>query len=86
MELFTIGRLALPVVIGLIAVAALLMVVTMVFTTVKTITMVQRFMVHSPETGRSPVTIHIHNGKQSPMPVIQASPVVQAPPSMQVKD
>ncbi len=98
MEPVTMGRLALPVVIGLIGVAALLMVVTMVFTTVRTINMVQRLLGRNPDSGRSPVTIHIHTGRHSPLPVIQASPGVQAPPgvlaqldvqappSMQVKD
>jgi hypothetical protein len=82
METVAIGRLALPVVIGLIGVAAMLMVVTMVFTTVRTINMVQRLLGRSSESGRSPVTIHIHTGRHSPLPVIQASPGVQAPPGV----
>jgi hypothetical protein len=82
MEPVTMGRLALPVVIGLIGVAALLMVVTMVLTTVRTINMVQRLLGHNSESSRSPVTIHIHTGRHSPLPVIQASPGVQATPGV----
>ncbi len=66
MSTYEIGRLALPVVVGVIGAAAFLMVITMVFTVVRTISMVQRLTQPGESAPRSPVTIHIHTEKQPP--------------------
>ena len=65
MDPYTIGRLALPVVIGIMAVAAILTPAMGIFTAVKTMTSVQRFFQQMEETRRSdiagkPVRLHVH--------------------------
>ena len=59
MDPYTIGRLALPVVIGIVAVAALMTMAMGIFTAVKTLASAQRFFQHLEETQRPAVTINI---------------------------
>ncbi len=66
MNMYEIGRLALPVVVGLIGIASFLMVITMVFTVIRIISMVQRLSQSGDHASRSPVTIHIHTDKPFP--------------------
>jgi len=72
MDLYTIGRLALPVVIGIMGVAAILTLVMGIFTAVKTMTSVQRFFQHMEETRRTAVTININTGRRPPKSPMQA--------------
>ncbi len=71
MEIYTVGRLAIPVVLGVITVAAFLTVVTMIFTAVKTIAMVERLTQQKEAAGRSPVTINIHTDRPISKPPMQ---------------
>ncbi len=84
MEIYTIGRFALPVVLGVVTIAAFLMVVTMIFTTVMTIAMVQRLSQHSDAAGRSPVTIHFH-AEKAPSQKAPSRAVPQPKPPMQAQ-
>jgi hypothetical protein len=68
MDPYTIGRLALPVVIGILAVAAILTLAMGIFTAVKTLASVQRFFHNLEETRRPAVTINIFNGRRSSKP------------------
>mgnify|MGYP000297784906 FL=1 len=68
MDPYTIGRLALPVVIGIMAVAAILTLAMGIFTAVKTMTSVQRFFQHMEETRRAAVTINIFGGRRTSKP------------------
>ena len=69
---YTIGRLALPVVIGIMAVAAILTLVMGIFTAVKTMISVQRFFQHMEETRRPAVTINFFNGRRASKPPMRA--------------
>ncbi len=68
MDPYTIGRLALPVVIGIMAVAAILTMAMGIFTAVKTMANVQRFFHLMERNERSKVTINIFAGKRSSKP------------------
>jgi hypothetical protein len=72
MDLYTIGRLALPVVMGIMAVAAILTLAMGIFTAVKTMTSVQRFFQQMEGTRRPSVTINIFNGKRPSKPPMRA--------------
>jgi O-antigen/teichoic acid export membrane protein len=72
MDPYTIGRLALPVVIGIMAVAAILTMAMGIFTAVKTMASVQRFFHLMERNERSKVTINIFAGKRSSKPPMQA--------------
>jgi O-antigen/teichoic acid export membrane protein len=72
MDPYTIGRLALPVVIGIMAVAAILTMAMGIFTAVKTMASVQRFFQLMERNERSKVTINIFAGKRSSKPPMQA--------------
>ena len=72
MDLYTIGRLALPVVIGIMAVAAILTLAMGIFTAVKTMTSVQRFFQHMEETRRPSVTINFFGGRRTSKPPMRA--------------
>lgn len=72
MDPYTIGRLALPVVIGIMAVAAILTLAMGIFTAVKTMTSVQRFFQHMEETRRPSVTINFFGGRRSSKPPMRA--------------
>ena len=78
MDPYTIGRLALPVVIGIMAVAAILTLAMGIFTAVKTMISVQRFFQQMEETRRPAVTINVDarriafNGRRTSKPPMQA--------------
>jgi hypothetical protein len=72
MDPYTIGRLALPVVIGIMAVAAILTLAMGIFTAVKTMTSVQRFFQHMEETRRPAVTINFFGGRRTSKPPMRA--------------
>ena len=71
MELYTLGKLALPVVIGIMGVAAVLTLAMGIFTTLKTLENVQRFFQHLEESRRSSLTNNIMPGKRSSQPPMQ---------------
>ena len=71
MDLYTLGKMALPVVVGIMAVAAILTMVTSIFTAVKTLTSVQRFFQSVEDTHRPPVTININTGEAASNPPMQ---------------
>ena len=68
MDIYTLGKLALPVVIGIMGVAAVLTLAMGIFTTLKTLENVQRFFQHLEESRRSSLTINIMAGKRSSQP------------------
>lgn len=72
MDPYTIGRLALPVVIGIMAVAAILTLAMGIFTAVKTMTSVQRFFQYMEETRRTSVTINIFGSRRTSKPPMRA--------------
>ena len=65
-------ELALPGVIAIMAVAAVLTLFAGVFTAVKTMTSLQRFFRQMEDGRRSSVTINIITGKQASKPPMQA--------------
>ncbi len=69
--MYMLGKLALPVVIGIMAVAAVLTLAMGIFTTLKTLENVQRFFEHLEESRRSSFTININAGKRSSQPPMQ---------------
>ena len=71
MDMYTIGKLALPVVIGIMGVAALLTLAMGIFTTLKTLENVQRFFHHLEESQRSSLTINLIAGKRTSKPPMQ---------------
>ncbi len=71
MDLYMLGKLALPVVITIMGVAAVLTLAMGIFTTVKTLENVQRFFEHLEESRRSSFTINIGAGKRSSPPPMQ---------------
>ena len=68
MDMYTLGKLALPVVIGIMAVAAVLTLTMGLFTTLKTLENVQRFFTQLEESRRASFTINIMPGKRSSQP------------------
>jgi len=71
MDTYTLGKLALPVVIGIMGVAAVLTLAMGLFTTLKTLENVQRFFQHLEESRRSSLTINIMAGKRTSRPPMQ---------------
>jgi len=71
MDMYMLGKLALPVVILIMAVAAVLTLAMGIFTTMKTLENVQRFFQHLEESRRSTLTINIMPGKRSSQPPMQ---------------
>ena len=71
MDVYTIGKLALPVVVGIMGVAALLTLAMGIFTSLKTLENVERFFQHLEESRRSSLTINILPGKPSSKPPMQ---------------
>ncbi len=70
MDIYTLGKLALLVVVGIMGVAAILTVAMGIFTSLKTLENVERFFHQLEESRKSSFTINIHPGKrssQSPM-------------------
>ena len=68
MDMYTLGKLALPVTIGIMAVSAILTLAMGLFTTLKTLESVQRFFQHMEESRRSSLTINVMTGKRSSQP------------------
>ncbi len=71
MDLYTLGKLALPVVVGIMGAAAGLTLVMGLFTTLKTLENVQHFFQHLEENRRSTLTINITTGKRPSEPPMQ---------------
>ena len=71
MDLYTLGKLALPVVITIMGVAAVLTLAMGIFTSLKTLENVERFFQHLEESRRTSLTINILPGKRSSQPPMQ---------------
>ena len=71
MDMYTLGKLALPVVVGIMGVAAVLTLAMGIFTSLKTLENVERFFQHLEESRRSSLTINILPGKRSSQPPMQ---------------
>ena len=71
MDMYTLGKLALPVVVAIMGMAALLTLAMGLFTTLKTLENVQRFFQHLEESRRSSLTINIMADKQPTKPPMQ---------------
>jgi hypothetical protein len=71
MDAYTVGRLALPIVVLVLAVSAVLMLVTGLLTTVKVASTIQRFLQKMEESKRPSVTINIFQGRRSSKPPMQ---------------
>ena len=71
MDMYMIGKLALPVVVGIMGIAALLTMAMGIFTTLKTLENVQRFFQHLEESRRSSLTINITAEKRPSKPPMQ---------------
>ena len=71
MDVYTIGKLALPVVVGIMGVAAVLTLAMGIFTSLKTLENIERFFQHLEESRRSSLTINILPGKRSSQPPMQ---------------
>jgi hypothetical protein len=72
MDPYTIGSLALPVVTMIMAVSAVLTLVTGLFTAVKSYASIQRFLQSMEQSGRPSVTINIFSGRRSSKPPMRA--------------
>lgn len=77
MDIFTLGRLALPGVVAIMAVAAVLTLFAGVFTAVKTLSSLQRFFQQMEDSRRPSVTINIdarivNTGRRASKPPMQA--------------
>ena len=68
MDMYMLGKLAFPVVIAIMGVAAILTLAMGIFTTLKTLENVQRFFTQLEESRRSSFTINIMPGKRSSQP------------------
>jgi hypothetical protein len=71
MDVYTLGKLALPFVIAIMAVAAVLTMAMGIFTTLKTLTGVQHFFRSLEENRSSSVTINILSGGEDSQPPMQ---------------
>ena len=71
MDMYTLGKLALPVVVGIMGVAAVLTLTMGIFTSLKTLENVERFFQHLEESRQSSLTINIMPGKRSSQPPMQ---------------
>ena len=71
MDTYTLGKLALLFVIGIMGVAAVLTLAMGLFTTLKTLENVQRFFQHLEESRRSSLTINIMAVKRTSRPPMQ---------------
>lgn len=77
MDIYTLGRLALPGVVAIMAVAAVLTLFAGVFTAVKTLSSLQRFFQQMEDSRRPSVTINIdariaNTGRRASKPPMQA--------------
>ncbi len=71
MDVYMLGKLTLPVVVGIMGVAAVLTLAMGIFTSLKTLENVERFFQHMEESRRSSLTINIMPGKRSSQPPMQ---------------
>ena len=71
MDVYMLGKLALPVVVGIMGVAAVLTLAMGIFTSLKTMENVERFFQHLEESRRSSLTINILPVKRSSQPPMQ---------------
>lgn len=71
MDMYMLGKLALPVVIMIMAVAAVLTLTVGIFTSMKTMENVQRFFQHLEESRRSTLTINFMPEKRPSQPPMQ---------------
>ena len=71
MDIYTLGRLALPGVVAIMAVAAILTLFAGVFTAVKTLASLQRFFQQMEDGRRPSVTININTGRRTSKPPMQ---------------
>ena len=71
MDVYTLGKLALPVVVVIMGAAAVLTLAMGIFTSLKTLENVERFFQHLEESRRSSLTINILPGKRSSKPPMQ---------------
>ena len=72
MDAYTIGRLAFPGVVAIMAAAAILTLFAGVFTAVKTLASLQRFFQQMEDGRRPSITINILTGRQTSKPPMQA--------------
>ena len=63
MDIYTLGKIALLLVIAIMAVAAVLTLFAGVFTSVKTLASLQRFFQQMEEIRRPSITINIFTGR-----------------------
>ncbi len=68
MEIYTIGRLALPVVVGIVGIAAILTLIMGFFAFLRTLKSVQRFFQALEETGRPLFTVNVITRRFSSKP------------------
>jgi hypothetical protein len=71
MELYTLGKMALPVVVGIMGISALLTLLMGVFTALKTLENVERFFNQMQENRRTSLTINISPKHPSSRPPMQ---------------
>ncbi len=71
MDGYTLGKLAFPVVVGIMGVAAVLTLAMGIFTALKTLENVERFFQHMEQSRRPSLTINIIPGKRSSQPPMQ---------------
>ena len=77
MDIYTLGKLALPVVVTIMAVSAVLTLVGGFFTAVRTFASMQRFLQKMEQSGRPSVTINVavysaNTGRRASKPPMQA--------------
>lgn len=68
MEMYTIGKLALPVVVGIVAIAAVLTLIMGFFAFLRTLKSVQRFFQHLEATQRPLFTVKVITRRPSSKP------------------
>ena len=68
MDMYMLGKLAFPVVIAIMGVAAILTLAMGIFTTLKTLENVQRFFQQMEESRKSTLTINVMAEKRSSKP------------------
>ncbi len=71
MDVYTLGKFALPFVVVIMAVSAVLTVAMGIFTTMKTMTGVQQFFRSLEENRKPAVTIQILNGSRKSQPLMR---------------
>jgi cytochrome c-type biogenesis protein CcmH/NrfG len=72
MDIYTLGKFALPGVVAIMAVAAVLTLFAGVFTAVKSLASLKRFFRQLEENKQPSVTINIQTGRRASQPPMQA--------------